>query len=351
MKLLFYLVFAFVHLLVGVTRAEQAAPFELIIAVGAGGAPEYEQSFREWGERWQKLGEITKADTTIIGLSPKSETSDLDQFKTVITAKKTKTDTALVIVLIGHGTHLQQSSKFNLRGPDLSDQEMAAWLKDTTRPIAIVQTASASGPFLKSLASADRIVITATRSGNEQNYARFGDFFSNALTNSEADLDHDDAISMLEAFLFASNRVARFYDQESRLATEHSLLDDNGDGLGTPANFFRGIRAVKAAKDNVPLDGMRSHQVILFQLPGHVSLPESVRVQRDALERQINQLRLQKGKLGEEAYYLALEPLMLQLARLYHPAKADASDSDDASAEQSTPPETVENDTQPPEDS
>ena len=106
-----------------------------------------------------------------------------------------------------------------------------------------------------------------------------------------------------------------------------------------------------AADYNVPLDGMRSHQVILFQLPGHVSLPESVRVQRDALERQINQLRLQKEKLGEEAYYLALEPLMLQLARLYHPAKADASNSDDASAEQSTPPETVENDTQPPEDS
>ena len=342
MKIHCCIVFTFFYLLLGVTKAEQVAPFELIIVVGAGGAPEYDESFRVWGERWQQLGESAKADTTIIGLSPVSESPDLDQLKAAIDANKSTADSALVIVLIGHGTHLQQNSKFNLRGADLSDQEMARWLKDATRPIAIVQCASASGPFLKSMASANRIVITATRSGIEQNYSRFGDFFSSALTKSEADLDHDDAISMLEAFLFASNRVARFYDQESRLATEHSLLDDNGDGLGTPANFFRGIRAVKSAKDDVPLDGMRSHQVILFRLPGHVSLSESERAQRDTLERQIDELRPQKEKLGEEAYYLALEPLMLQLARLYFPEEAEPTEPVDAPIESPAPQESVD---------
>ena len=34
----------------------------------------------------------------------------------------------------------------------------------------------------------------------------------------------------------ASRNVARFYEQQSRLATEHALLDDNGDGLGTPCS-------------------------------------------------------------------------------------------------------------------
>jgi hypothetical protein len=34
--------------------------------------------------------------------------------------------------------------------------------------------------------------------------------------------------------------VAEFYEADGRLATEHALLDDNGDSLGTPADFFRG---------------------------------------------------------------------------------------------------------------
>ena len=46
-----------------------------------------------------------------------------------------------------------------------------------------------------------------------------------------------------------------FYETENRLATEHALIDDNGDSKGTPATFFRGIRPIKRAKDNAAVDG------------------------------------------------------------------------------------------------
>ena len=81
--------------------------------------------------------------------------------------------------------------------------------------------------------------VTATRSGYQHNYARFGKFLAEALSNPKNDLDKDGQISLLESFLSASHRTTEFYKTEGRLATEHALLDDNGDGLGTPATWFR----------------------------------------------------------------------------------------------------------------
>ena len=66
------------------------------------------------------------------------------------------------------------------------------------------------------------------------------------------------------------------------------------------------------------------------------------RAQRDTLERQIDELRPQKEKLGEEAYYLALEPLMLQLARLYFPEDAEPTEPVDAPIESPAPQESVD---------
>jgi hypothetical protein len=36
-----------------------------------------------------------------------------------------------------------------------------------------------------------------------------------------------------------------------QLVTERALLDDNGDGLGTRADWFRGIRPVQKAEDGL----------------------------------------------------------------------------------------------------
>jgi hypothetical protein len=225
-------------------------------------------------------------------------------------------------VLIGHGTFDGKEAKFNLRGPDLSDTELAEWLKPCRRPLAVIDCSSCSAPFLNRLSGKDRVVITATRTGSETNYARFGDFFSASIADPAADLDKDGQTSLLEAFIAASHRVEEFYKQAGRLSTEHALLDDNGDALGTPANWFQGTRATRAARNRAPLDGTRANQWHLLLSPAEQTMPGEARAKRDALELRIETLRGKKASMPEVEYYAQLEKLMLELARLYEPEPA-----------------------------
>src|SRR5213076_1421481 len=133
---------------------------------------------------------------------------------------------------LGHGTFDRRSAKFNLRGADLSADELAKWLAPVHRPLVVIDAASASGPFIKALSGPDRVIVTATRSGDEQNATRFGGFLADAVSDPLADLDKDGQTSLLEAFLVAAKRVDASYTEAGLLATEHALLDDNGDGLG-----------------------------------------------------------------------------------------------------------------------
>jgi hypothetical protein len=229
----------------------------------------------------------------------------------------------LWLVFIGHGTYADQVAKFNLRGPDVSAAELKDWLKPFRRPLAIINTASASSPFLADLSQIGRVVVTATKSGFEQNFARFGQYFPEAIADPQADLDKDDQVSLLEAFLTASRRVAQFYEQEGRLATEHALLDDNGDGLGTPADWFRGVRAVKRPQEGATSDGLRAHQFHLIPSERERQMPPELRARRDALELAVAQLREVKSDMTEAAYYKQLEKLLIDLAQLYEKAEPD----------------------------
>ena len=58
--------------------------------------------------------------------------------------------------------------------------------------------------------------------------------------------------------IMASRNVEDFYKSEKRLATEHALIDDNGDGKGTPATFFSGVRPAKNPDEAANVDGFRS---------------------------------------------------------------------------------------------
>ena len=161
------------------------------------------------------------------------------------------------------------------------------------------------------------MIIAATRSGYEQNSTRFGRFISEAIADPQADLDKDGQTSLLEAFLMATRRVAEFYETEGRLATEHALLDDNGDGLGTPADWFRGIRAVKKAKEGASADGLRAHQFHLIRSAQEQMLSSELRAKRDELELAIARLRDAKSQMKEDDYYQQLEKLAIEVARLY----------------------------------
>jgi hypothetical protein len=221
------------------------------------------------------------------------------------------------LVLIGHGTFDGKTARFNLRGPDVSAAELAGWLKALARPLAIINCASCSGPFLNDLSGPDRVVITATQSGHEANFARFGEYLSAAIGDPKADLDKDEQVSLLEAYLLASSGVREFYSQEGRLATEHALLDDNGDRLGTPADWFKGVRAVKTAKNGARPDGLRAGQFHLVPGPREEQLPPEARQRRDQIEQELARLRERKAEFSEDDYFHQLEPLLLELSRLY----------------------------------
>jgi hypothetical protein len=289
----------------------------LVVVVGAPGSDDFGKQFHEWADRWQGVAEKASAQFERIGTSESAEGTDRERLKAALTKHSAESIAPLWIVFIGHGTFDGQAAKFNLRGPDLTASELAEWVAPVRRPLAIINCASASGPFLNKLAGKDRVIIAATRSGSEQNFARYGDYIATAMNDLAADLDKDGQVSLLEAHLTACRRVAEFYQQEARLATEHALVDDNGDGLGTPSDWFRGIRATKRAKDGATLDGTRAHQLHLVSSDRELRIPAEVRRRRDELELKVAALQADKEKLGEDEFYTRLEPLMVELARIY----------------------------------
>jgi hypothetical protein len=291
----------------------------IVVVVGAPGTPEYQAEFRRWAGLWKAAASKAPAEYVEIGLDETATGIDRDRLRTTLEGKKTGTE-PLWLVLIGHGTYDGRQAKFNLRGPDVSSDELAAWLEPVKRPVAVLDCTSGSAPFLTRLSAANRVVVSATRSGDELNYARFGEYLAAAIADPAADLDKDGQVSLLEAFLTASARVTEFYKTRSRLATEHALIDDNGDKLGTPAEWFHGVRATRRAKDGSPLDGIRAHQFHLIPGDRDRKLSSDLRRQRNELERAIAALRDRKDKLAEDDYFAQLEALMLKLARLYREA-------------------------------
>ena len=296
----------------------------MLIVAGAGGEKEYADEFGKWAEKWKRAGETAGAATRIIGLDDKAAES-LDQLRAALRDEPKDGAAELWVVLLGHGNSEAKDAKFNLTGDDLAASEFASLLTPFHRPLVLIHCFSASGAFLAPLSAPGRVIVTSTRSGSERNYSRFGKYLSEALSDPTADLDQDGQTSVLEAWLAAATRVAAFYKDEGRIATEHSLLDDNGDAKGTPADFFRGVRAVKKAKDGTPADGLRAHQLHLQRNSEERALSAETRAERDALEIELAKLREAKATTAEDAYYRELEALLLKIAKLYErgPAKAD----------------------------
>jgi hypothetical protein len=315
-------------LLIGVQAAAWAVPADaadrsqtVIVVVGAAGDTEYAPQFAKWADLWKQACSRGQAEFTAIGLDGNEASPDRERLKEILAQQSQQTATPLWLVLIGHGTFDGRTARFNLRGPDLSAGDLAEWLRAMDRPLAVIDTASASAPFMKELSAPGRIVITATKSGFEQNYARFGQYLAEAIAEPQADLDKDGQTSLLEAYLTASHAAGAFYTAAGRLATEHALLDDNGDGLGTPAEWFRGIRPVQKAGDGASLDGYRAHQFHLVHSPTETAMPAELRARRDQIELQIMELRDAKTQFSEAEYFSKLEPLVREIARLYEQAE------------------------------
>ena len=293
-----------------------AAPM-VVVVVGAPGEEAYREVFQATAERWRSAAEQGGAQYVRVDRGADDGVDDRTRLQELLAGQRTPTDAPLWLVLIGHGTFDGERARFNLRGPDVRAQDLATWLDAVPRPQAVLVCASSSGPFVNRLSKLGRVIVTATRSGSEVSYSRFGGFLSLVIGSIEADLDGDRQVSLLEAFRFASARTEEWYAGEARLASEHALLDDNGDGLGASTHAFTGVRATHAPPQGDLPDGTWAHRWHLIPSAAERALPSEVRQQRDTLEAQIETLRAKKAELDPDAYYAALEGLMLELARLY----------------------------------
>jgi hypothetical protein len=292
----------------------------LIVIVGAPGEETYADVFKESAAAWMGAGQAAQLNTLEIVADPGQQPSRDRLHSALLSATNSMAD--LWLAFVGHGTFDGKEAKFNLPGPDVSATELAEWLKPLARRVVIVQGASASAPFINRLSATNRVIITATRTGSEQNYARFGINAAAALTNALSDVDQDGQNSALEIFLAASRLTAEWYKTEGRLATEHPLIDDNGDGRGTPADWFQGLRLVKQSQDGTLADGLRANQVFLVPGEFEARLTAEQRRWRDDKEIEIARLRERKAAMQPDEYRAGLEKLLLELARFYRDVEA-----------------------------
>ena len=292
----------------------------LLIVVGLAGDPEHGATFHKWGTQLaessarlgvppERLAYLVDApgegDKHVTGKSTREEIGKA--FDNI--AKQATPEDVVFVTLIGFGTAQGGDAKFNLPGPDMTPMDFDAQLKKLpTKQIVFVNTASASGPFVEALSGPGRTIVTATRNGAETYATVFGGYFIDALTSDAADADKNKRITVLEAFTYAKNEVARAYERQGTLSTEHALLDDNGDKEGTQDP------SAATAKDGKVASIVALGSTEASDLPTDPKLRALV-VERQDLERQIETLRLLKEQMEPAKYSTELERLATALAR------------------------------------
>src|SRR5215213_7946871 len=280
-----------------------------IIINGPGGEPAYTKQFAEW------TADLNKALSQRYGFDPgqikilSEKLATAEEVKRAFASLKSDLDAnnILYVFLIGHGSSDGKEAKFNLVGPDLSAADYNQLLSSLpTRRIVVFNMSSASGDFVKSLSARGRIVVTATRNGQETNATRFTGFFIAALNATDGDTDQDGHTSVLEAFVYATRLTDDFYKRTGRLATEHALIDDNGDGVGREKpEAGEGLLARATYLDSLNVDEAAANATTGRLLK-----------ERSRLEAEIEQLIARKGNMPEGEYEAALERLFVELAKI-----------------------------------
>ena len=299
------LVFVFMMPL-GLANAAQR-DVDVLIVSGAPGDDEYTEKFEKQVTTWKAACEKSGIAVQVIG----KDEHDAEALEDALKKAATKPTGQMWLVLIGHGTFDNREVKFNLRGPDVTARQLATWCQPIKRELIFIDGGSSSAGFLQPLAGKNRIVVTGTKSADEIYYTRFGEYFAPAIAGDlTADLDRDKQVSVLEAFRHASKLAAEFYEKEERISTEHALIEDDGDGVGTRSEVFS-----KDAKDSK--DGARAAQVALVLSEEEMKLTDAQRSKRDELERRLEALKAKRAEMEEAIYYSDIEVLLRELAAVY----------------------------------
>jgi hypothetical protein len=280
----------------------------LLVIVGVGGDEDHVKAFNKYAlaiEDAAKKHGMPDANMTYLGENPDQSGGRMKARSTRENVTKAFTDLAaqvkanddLFVVLIGHGSFDGKMAAFNLPGPDLTADDYGALLKKfPTQKIVFVNTASSSGAFVQALAGPARTIVTATRTGGERNETRFAQYFVEAFDTDSADRDRNGRVSVQEAFDYAAQKVKAVYEQEGHILTEHATLDDSAQGKLASAQFLAPERSRTVAAQSLD--------------PAYRTLLE----QRDALERQVADLRLRKDSMDAKQYDDQLEKLLTDLA-------------------------------------
>lgn len=310
----------------GAGRAAPAQPSEpspvLLIVAGVGGTPEHRERFSGWARELCAAAVAAPGPLRVRVLTERlpeardgadpcfpAGRSTRDVMEREIAASA---GAGLVLVLIGHGSGAA-NPRFQLPGPDLAPEQLAELLdRAAPDPVTVAHLGSAAGAFLPELSAPGRVLLAAARA-NETNETRFARHFVAAFSGDDADRNKDGRLSAFEAFEFARQGTEREYEQAGLLPTEHALLDDNGDGVGSLApELAAGSDGVLAARRPLLF---RTAEAVPDTGPGGPEL-RRLTAERDALAARVDALRAVRESMEEEAYFIELEELLLQIAEL-----------------------------------
>jgi hypothetical protein len=285
-----------------------AETFYVTIA-GLGGEAEYEQRFSGWAKDIDKLLHTAEANAKIETIFGPEATKANIETRLRDIAKQAKPDDSIILMMIGHGSFDETDYKFNLPGPDISASELSALLdKIPAKHQLVVNMTSASGGSIISLEKPGRVVVTATKAGTEKNATVFARYWIEALRDPTTDTDKNEAISALEAYRYAEQKTAKFFETQKRLATEHALIEDTGKGEGTKAPSPENGEGLVAGHFTV---------LHLGGIAAQINDPEKLRLlkHKEEVEQQIDDLKYHKASMDLADYRKQLAAFLIDLAK------------------------------------
>lgn len=304
--------------------------YGLVIA-GLGGEKKYVEQHLAWARGFYEVLKtehgfsedrlfLLVEDPDAAGGAPAVK-STLEEIRTALAelARRVRPGDDLFVLLIGHGSATGTGSRLNIPGPDLTADALRDALEEIrTRYTVVVNGASSSAPFIDALSGPGRVVVTATKSGAERLSTVFPEHLLDALMAQAGDLDKDGRVSVLESFVYARNKTAEWYDGQGLLATEHALLDDNGDGRGTREPGPGGT------------DGTLAGRIYFGRGPGGPEATagtgppggRALRVRMEELRWSIDELKTRKDQVDPGEYAARMEDMLIELARVTRQLRA-----------------------------
>lgn len=291
-------------------RPAAAQDTHLLVITGVSGDEEHAKAFQGWAttfiEAAKKKDGVPDANIMYLAEKVEADAAHIRGRSTRENVEKAIADLAararpndqVVVLLIGHGSFDGRQAAFNLPGPDLTATDWAKLLGAlAAQRVAFINTASSSGGFLPTVAAPGRTIVTATKTGGERNGTRFPEFFVEAFADEGADRDRNGHVSMLEAYDYARNKVVKAFEQDGLLLTEHATLNDGNDGKLAATAFL----APRPADGGLKVDTSDQEMRALLE-------------QREALQQQLDGLKLRKEAMDAARYDQELERLLTELA-------------------------------------